>query len=290
MKVAEMRTVAQATLADFIRTMPDVPFTEGDIIIEFAPRNKLVERFTALCEMCCTRRILNETQAAELAANITANAIIGENKSAVLVRIDYKISKQGLRSVMFHEFMHIFCGKTEIDGKHFIDIYGSGTTPDESPTDRVYDGELNAGHVVWSEFIAQYYALLHEHKQNYSVTNLTNELFGLLNEVHNAEIHKSKTAFAMFCSYLLSCADTESFIELLDEPDFLFDERKPFAMQVRTAFKNCLLHIQSNLKNEKPWKITETYIAELGERFIVFRGMNTLYLGSTGSIETDDRL
>jgi hypothetical protein len=27
-----------------------------------------------------------------------------------------------------------------MDGEHFIDIYGSGTTPDADPDDKIYDG------------------------------------------------------------------------------------------------------------------------------------------------------
>ena len=63
----------------------------------------------------------------------------------VLVGMDSKIGKKDFRRIIVHELMHIFCAKLEMDGDHFIDIYGSGTTPDIDPEDKTYDGVIVAG-------------------------------------------------------------------------------------------------------------------------------------------------
>jgi len=284
-----MQTTAQKVLADFIRTMPDVPFTADDIVIEFAPREQMAERALALCALYVPDKKLNDSQLWEFENTIGANALTGREKSAVLVRMDKRDTKKNLREVMFHEFMRVFCNKLEIDGEHFIDIYGSGHTPDENPENTLYDGHLNAGYVVWSEFIAQYYALKYVNKGKYSVTDLSNELMALLNEVHIGDRQRGKQSFAMVCSYLFLCDDVSDFIELLNEPDFLFADSNPngasYGAQTRAAFQNCLLHLQSNMQKEKPWKINENFIAELGAKFIAFASLNSLYLGIMNPVE-----
>ena len=184
----------------------------------------------------------------------------------------------------FHELAHIFCGKTEVDGEHFIDIYGCGHTPDENPDNKIYDGQLNAGYVVWSEFIAQYYALRYVNKGTYSVTELTNDLLDLLNEVNISDADRGKRSFAMVCSYLFLCRDVSDFIELLEESDFLFADSNPNGVRTRAAFQSCLLHLRDNMRKEKPWKICEDFIAELGMKYIMFASMNSLYLGRPNSL------
>jgi hypothetical protein len=279
MKLTELQAIARDTLSDFMKTMPDVPFTPDDIVIEFAPQSKMVERTGALCAQYVPDKILNETQKWELENGVRANALIGREQSAVIVRKHAGDTKKRLGEVVFHELMHIYCAKTEMDSEHFIDIYGSGHTPDEEPENKIYDGNLNAGYVVWSEFIAQYYALKYANKGCFSIENLTSELIGLLNEVTVSDIHGSKTAFAMVCSHLFFCNDVEVFIELLDEPDFLFEPSRPLAEQTRMSFKNCLLYIADQLRGEKPWKITEDFIATLGAKYTMFCGMNSIHLG-----------
>jgi len=279
MTLTEMQATAQKTLDDFIRTMPDVPFTADDIIIEFAPRTKMVERAEALCALYVPDKRLNDSQRWELENTIGANALIGREKSAVLVRLNNGTTKKYLREIIFHELAHIFCGMIEMDGEHFIDVYGSGVTADENPENQIYDGQMNAGYVVWSEFIAQYYALSYVNKGKRTITNLTNSLFDLLNEVSIADIHGSKRAFAMVCSYLFLCSDVENFIELLDEPNFLFDDDRQGGTMLREAFKNCLRSLHNNLQKEKPWKISKDFIEELGARYLMFVSVNSVYQG-----------
>lgn len=49
MKLSEMQFVVSDTLALFVRTMPDTPFTVDDVVIEFAPKTKMAERIRDLC-------------------------------------------------------------------------------------------------------------------------------------------------------------------------------------------------------------------------------------------------
>ena len=128
MNFIEMHSIASDTLEYFIRTMPDVPFTEDDVVIEFAPKARMAERARVLSAQFVPGKTINASQAQELTDDIDANALIGKEKSVVIARINSKRSEQAWREIFFHEFMHIFCAKLEMDGEHFIDVYGSGTT------------------------------------------------------------------------------------------------------------------------------------------------------------------
>jgi hypothetical protein len=180
MTLQEMKTCAAKTLTFFMQTMPDVPFAEDGIIIEFAKRKDMANQAKALCARYIPDKKINETQAWELNNTIAANALTGKTKSAVIARIDYKKTKKDWRMVFFHEFMHIYCAKTEMDGEHFIDVYGSGHTPDEEPENKIYDGTINAGYVVWSEFIAQYYALIKISGDTYDFPDVMDYVYALL--------------------------------------------------------------------------------------------------------------
>ena len=71
----------------------------------------------------------------------TANAIIGREKSAVLVRVNSKNCEQEWRQIIFHELMHIFRAKSEMDEEHFIDIYGSVANPADPAGNRMTSGQ-----------------------------------------------------------------------------------------------------------------------------------------------------
>ena len=49
----------------------------------------------------------------------------------------------------------------------------------------------------------------------------------------------------------------------------------PDSEDIRLAFRECLALLESQLRNEKPWEITEEYIAELGAKFLEFKMMNS---------------
>ena len=280
MTTKEAQACAAETLTYFMQTMPDAPFTEDEIIIEFAPQTKMVERYKALCALYRPEQIINENQAYQLANTIAANAILGRGKSAILVCNNPQNDRIDWQLLIFHELMHIFCAKLEMDEKdHFIDIYVSGHTPDMNPDDKIYDGHLNAGYELWSEFIAQYYALKMVEQRTYKFTDVINGVANSLLDVRPDTIFNDKTALAVACAYMLTCEDAEATLENFDAQGFLFDDGIQYAVNARMALRNCVEYLHRKIQTEKPWRITESYIAELGESFIAFKTLNCLYLG-----------
>ncbi len=274
-----MKACAAETLAYFIQTMPDVPFTEEDIVIEFAKKKEMAERAKALCAKYVPDKIINESQAAQLNQSIAANALVGREKSAVIACINYRTDYESWRRIFFHEFVHIFCAKLEMDDEHFIDVYGSGHTPDENPEDKIRDGMLNAGHVVWSEFIAQYYALIKTADGAHYFDEVISHIFDMLHEVKVTDLDFSKGAFAQACAYWLTCRDAIETLAAFSEPDYLVPDDAKYGKEMKTALYACLEYLLAQTKREKPWKITEDFIETLGVKFNTFRLMNSLLLG-----------
>jgi hypothetical protein len=279
MTLSEMRDCATETLTFFIQSMPDVPFTESGIVIEFAPKAKMADRARALCAEYVPDKIINETQAEQLENSIAANALIGREKSAVIVRVDHRQTQQGWRRILFHEFTHIFCAKLEMNGEHFIDIYGSGHTPDLHPENEIYDGQVNAGYVLWSEFIAQYYALKYCENAIYNFCDISDSVFDTLGEISVGSGDDGKSALAQICAYMLTCKDTDETLAALSEPNFIYPEGEPGSEMAKAAFQNVILFLRGRLQNEKPWKITEEFIADLGGKYIWFITANSRFLG-----------
>jgi hypothetical protein len=273
----EIKDCAAETLSYFMRTMPDIPFSADDIIIDFAKKKDMAKRARELCAIYVPDKIINESQARQLNKSIAANALIGREKSAVLVCLDFKATENEWRMLFFHEFMHIFCAKLEIDGKHFIDVFGSGHTPDENPEDKIYDGIINAGYVVWSEFIAQYFALSKACDDDYDFPEVMDYINKLLCEVSVATNELSKGSFSMACAYLLTCGDAE---ELLNpDPADENPDPAPYEKENKAALLNCLRYLHEQLQTDKPWKISEEFIEMLGGKFNGFKTMNSMYLG-----------
>jgi hypothetical protein len=187
------------------------------------------------------------------------------------------------RVLFFHEFMHIFCAKTEVDGEHFIDIYGSGTTPDENPEDKIYDGFVSAGYAVWSEFIAQYYALSKAGEDEYDFPDVMDYVNKLLIEVSVAANELSKGSFSMACAYLLTCGDVDEILN--PDPADENPDPAPYEMENKAALLDCLRFFYGQTQTGKPWKISEGFIETLGGKYMMFKTMNSMYLGHIGTGE-----
>lgn len=278
MTLKEMQACAAETLSYFLEVMPDVPFGKDDIVIEFVGRKDMAERAKALSALYCPDKIINESQSEQLNNIIAANAIVGREKSVIIVRIDYRQTQQGWRRILFHEFMHIFCGKLEVDGEHFIDIYGCGHTPDMNPKNKAYDGAVNAGYVLWSEFIAQYFALIYAEDEDYWFSDIGEFIADILSGIGTDSDDNDKSAVGMVCAYILTCVDTEAVLDALSDGGLLYPDSDPGSERVRGALLNILLFLCERLQNEKPWKITEEMIADLGGIFIWFKTANALFL------------
>lgn len=278
MTLSEMKAIAAHSLAYFIRVMPDVPFAADDIIIEFATKAKMVECARVLCRKYVPDKIINDAQAEDMENNVGANAFIGRDKSAIVVRTSRQMNKDECRITIFHELMHIYCGKLEMDGEHFIDIYDSGTTPENpkmTPMEKVYDGFLVAGHQVWSEFIAQYYALKHIENYRPEVEQISDYINGMLSSVGQNGIKGDKYALASACARWLTCSDADEAVNLLKkDPDEAVAEQE--------AFEACLFLLHEHMKAQKPWKINKEFITDLGQKYLIFRMLNASDFGQLG--------
>ena len=75
-----------------------------------------------------------------------AQAFVGDRTNGVMVRSDIWYSLEEVYRVFLHELSHIFCIRTEFNGKNFFDIYCDPTDADS--------GIYSAGYTVWREAIA----------------------------------------------------------------------------------------------------------------------------------------
>ena len=269
MKLKEMQSCALETLAQFIQSMPGVPFGVNDVVIEFASNKNFVERFKSLCAQYAPDRPINDAHCAALENTVFANAIIGREKSAVIIKTDYRISHDGLKHDVFHELMHIYCAKMEMDTEHFIDIYGSGHTPDPDPEDKTYDGYVSAGYFIWSEYIAEYYAITKTAPRKHTFPAIADNVLSMLSEI-NAANEESKTIFAMMCAYILTCRDVSDVIHKFGGSDFELRSKTPEGEKALATLGNCLRYLYEHMLMEKPWKITEEFIGDLGSLYVAF--------------------
>ncbi len=233
----------------------------------------MAKRARELCAKYVPDKIINESQAQQLNSSISANALIGKDKSVVIVRNNSKLSKQDWRRMLFHEFTHIYCAKIEMDeDNHFIEIYGSGTTsdnPNMTRDEKVYDGVLSSGYVVWSEFIAQYYALKHTKKRIYTVAMISDYINGLIADVNLISGDAAKDSLAMACAYLLNCSDAEKTVAMLKEPD-------EDMQQAQRSFLDCLFLLHRQINKDRSWRINEDFIVEIGNAYISLKAFNSI--------------
>jgi len=270
MTIAEMREYADRTLKYFLQTMPDVPFGEDDIVFDFAPPNRMFTRYKALCAEYRPSEIILKEHEEQLANNISGQAIIGEGKSAVLINTKQQILKANLRYIIFHELMHIYCAKTEVDGEHFIDKYG-GNVPYES------DEALRDGYYISSEFIADYYADRYTRDGQFSFDSVRDDISQCLYKDITAGGQDNRRDFEWACLRLLTVFDMESVINRIIEPDVILSGNSSYAQNARRLFNECVQLLYKQIQTEKPWKVNEDFIAELGENYLSFETVNTLY-------------
>lgn len=71
------------------------------------------------------------------------------DKQGILVRTDIEWDEKKIYHIMLHELAHIYCVHNELDGKIFYDEYC-----EDYAKDMETDGQINAGYMVWREYIA----------------------------------------------------------------------------------------------------------------------------------------
>ena len=260
MTVKEMQTCASETLDYFLEVMPDTPFTAEDIVIEFAPKSKMAERYRELAAIYKPTMWLNASRERELNSTIAGNALIGKNKSAVLMRADRRYTPPHLRHDVFHELAHIFCGKLE-NSEGFVDVYGDGTTGPGIPDNKIYDGMINAGYSVWSEFIAEYYTQKHTEPKR-KLAEMTRTMYSFLSEVTHQNQFHAKSPFAYACSYFLNAEDAAEELASLSEEHSDTNEG--------TTFYICLNALYNQVQKDKPWEITEDFIHDIGSKYLMY--------------------
>ena len=270
MTITEMCERADSTLKYFLETMPDAPFGEGDIVFDFAPPNRMFARYKALCETYRPREVILPEHEEQLANGTGGQAIIGADKSAVLFCTKQPFVKANLRRIIFHELMHIYCAKSEVDGEHFIDIYGSGNPYDES------DEVLRDGYFIWSEFMADYYADKHTQSGQFTFESVRNDILKCLDKVVIAP-KDNRRDFEWACLNLLTMHNAESVINRITEPDVIISGDSERAQTARNTLDNCVQRLCRQIQNEKPWKISEDFVVLLGEDYSTFERCNTFY-------------
>jgi hypothetical protein len=270
MTITEMRERADRALKFFIQTMPDMPFGEDDIVFDFAPPNKMALRYKALCEAYRPRGVILKEHEEQLADGTGGQAVIGEDKSAILICTKQPFLKANKRRIIFHELMHIYCAKAEVDGEHFVDIYGSGIPYDGS------DGLLRDGYFIWSEFVADYYADEHTRSGKFTFESCRDVILKCLDEVIIAP-KDNRRDFEWACLNLLTAYDAEAVIGRLTEPDIIFSGDSDKACDTRNLFNDCVRLLYKQTQTEKPWKITKAFIFELGESYQAFENCHTFY-------------
>ena len=153
--------------------------------------------------------------------------------------------------------------------KHFIDIYGSG---DPYENDEV----LRDGYYIWSEFIADYYADKYTINGQFSFESVRDDIRQCLYKDITAGGKDNRRDFEWACLSLLTLSDTESVINRIDELDIISGD-SIYAKNARRLFDECVQILYKQIQTEKPWIINEDFIAELGENYLSFENVNTLY-------------
>ena len=135
--------------------------------------------------------------------------------------------------------------------------------------------------MIWSEFIAHYFTLSNTVAANYKFIDVMDYVFDLLGDVTlktNEQIRK--TSFAMACSHLLTCNDFRELLDNLENSDCIYHDADNHGNQNRMLFKRCLEMLHENVSKDEPWRITEDFIASLGQKFLMYMIMNTQYLAA----------
>jgi hypothetical protein len=166
--------------------------------------------------------------------------------------------------------MHIYCAKTETDGNHFVDIYGSGNPYDESSED------LCDGYFIWSEFIADY--ISHEKTINGKSVfeyGCRDDVCQWLDEVIVGD--DSRRVFEWACINILTASEPEKIISRICEPDYLLSGGGEYVDNARKYLSDCLQLLHEQIQKAKLWKIEQGFILQLGKLYTLFKNYNTIY-------------
>ena len=91
----------------------------------------------------------------------------------------------------------------------------------------------------------------------------------MLADVNLSSENDTKAVLAVACASLLTSIDAEETIAILKEPD----DDMP---QAQRAFLKVLFLLHGKLQKDKPWRISEEFIAAVGTEYISLKMFNSI--------------
>ena len=101
----------------------------------------------------------------------------------------------------------------------------------------------------------------------------------MLCDVSLATDELSKGSFSYACAYVMNCTDIEEVLSPLSDLSDNEPEEMSYEDKNTEMLLDCLRYLYDKLQTDKPWKITEDFIATLGSKFMMFKFTNSLCLG-----------
>ena len=259
----------------FIDSMPKVPFSREDVIVEFFTLDNAIERYVSLCQQYFPRKLDRKDYLnGELFEDAAAMALVGKEKVGMLFRSDLQDSATDFRHGVLHELAHIYCLLREMPrDEHFIDIY-LGCTPETdflTAEERQEDGILSAGYAIWCEFIADYIAVLldaegFEHDFRSGASYMSEMLNGL-----GIGIPTSKRAMSNFLVTIMTCSDVNKAIGKVGS--LVNASIRPMLKQiVEMVYEHITLPVVgewgADAASKCPWRIDRDFIRDLGYNYL----------------------
>jgi pyrimidine deaminase RibD-like protein len=75
----------------------------------------------------------------------------------------------------------------------------------------------------------------------------------------------SRRDFERACKIILTASEPEKVIARISEPDYLITGNGEYADKARNILSDCLRLLHEQAQKEKPWKISEDFISDLGK-------------------------
>jgi hypothetical protein len=131
---------------------------------------------------------------------------------------------------------------------------------------------------LWSEFIAQHYALIHTESRKPSFAMAQSLIFDYICEV-TARNDSAKDFLAQTFARLINCSDFEETLARIEnDPKFFFVDDAKYGVNARKTFLRLLSLLRGQLRKEEPWTIHIGLMVELGEAYMSFLAFNSIFL------------
>ena len=189
----------------------------------------------------------------EYYASLGAEAVVGPEKNAILVRTDTDFDDYMMVHVLLHEFSHIFLIRNEYhDGEDFLDSCCRDSN----------DGDVISGYSIWREYSAEILARGLDPLYRYS--SISKESKTIKAELKNINSVGSVEEQRRIVTDMLATVMTSSrFFRAKDWDEFQQTCSRYLPMDI---VGNIIKLVYDRMKREGVpfWKIDEDFIAELG--------------------------